>query len=145
VRKVHDGKDGATLNLATPYSAEQLATLTAQYNRCWPWLQRAIRHGGDLHTRESLLRLLISGRAQLWPLANSAGVTLGIEYPNARILQIWLAAGKLDELLDYEPVVAEWARGNGYTHLEMNGRFGWRRALRKLRWDREAVTMTRRL
>jgi hypothetical protein len=136
---------GATLNLATPYSAEQVDRLAAQYNRCWPWLSEALRHGGDLHSRDSLWALLLSGRAQLWPLQHSAGVTFGIEYPNARVLQIWLAGGVIDELLAHEPIVAEWGRQNGFTHLEMNGRFGWRRALRKLQWDREALTMTRRL
>lgn len=136
---------GATLDLATPYNAAQLELLRAEFDRCWPWLSEALRHGGDLHSRDSLLAMLISGRAHLWPLQRSAGVTIGHEYPHARVMQIWLVGGELDELLAHEPVVAEWAKGNGFTHLEMNGRFGWRRALRKLRWDREALTMTRRL
>lgn len=136
---------GATLNLATPYNAAQLTLLRAEFDRCWPWLSEALRHGGDLHTRDSLEALLVSGRAHLWPLQRSAGVTFGFDYPNGRVLQIWLAGGELEELLAYEPVVAEWAKGNGFTHLEMTGRSGWKRALRKLHWDREALTMTRRL
>lgn len=136
---------GATLNPATPYNAAQLRLLRAEFDRCWPWLSEALRHGGDLHTRDSLWRLLASNRAQLWPLEHSAGVTFGFDYPNGRVLQIWLAGGVLDELLAYEPVVAEWAKENGYTHIEMTGRPGWKRALRKLAWDREALTMTRRL
>lgn len=36
------------------------------FQRVWPWLEKAARRYGDTHRKEHVLQRLLDGRAQLW-------------------------------------------------------------------------------
>ena len=143
--KVRGKKDAATLSPTTPYSAAQLRHMRAEFDRCSPWLKEALEHGGELHTLESVWGLLASQQSYLWPLANAAGVVSVADHPQGRVMTVWLAGGRLEEILAADPELADWAKANGCTHFQLMGRAGWIKALKPLGWEKTGVIMKRRL
>ena len=66
-----------------------------------------------------------SGDFQLFMSKNSAAVTCAF----GNSLRIGLAGGDLDELLDIEKDICDYARSQGFDSLEIIGRPGWERVL----------------
>ena len=66
-----------------------------------------------------------SGDFQLFMSENSAAVTC----PFGKSLRIGLAGGDLNELLDIEKDICDYARSHGFDSLEIIGRPGWERVL----------------
>ena len=122
-----------------------LADAYAEFDRCWPWLESALRLGGDRHTRETIWQGIATGRFQFWPYAQAAGVSHVDEYPTGRVLRMWLVGGELDEVLAREPEVADWARAIGCVDMELVGRQGWGKVLKPLGYVPGAIVLTRRL
>ena len=52
----------------------------------------------DTHTLDDVKEAIDAGRAELWPLNHSALVTEVVEYPQRKVLRVWLAGGNLHEL-----------------------------------------------
>ena len=144
-RRVRAEIDAATLSLATPYSPAQLRHLRAEFDRCGSWLKEALEQGGELHTLDSLWDLLRNGTSYLWPCSESAGVLTVTDYPLGRMMTVWLAGGKLEQILAEEPKLAAWATENGCTHFQLLGRAGWQKALKALGWEKAGVVLKRRL
>lgn len=145
VARILDNPQSGTLSPATPYSEAQQALLKSEFDRCWPWLEEAMAHGGNLHSRDSLWSMLIYARAHLWPESDAAAVTCFQTFPRAVVCELWLAGGNLQTILANEPRVADWARRSGATHLQIDGRPGWARALERQGWQRTATTIMRRI
>ena len=100
--------------------------MEAQWARCRPWLEPAMRDGW---TAERVRAEVEAGRAQLWPGARSAVVT-----EVTRDLHLWLAGGALDELLRMQPSAQAHARAWGCERMTLIGRPGWRRVLAPHGW-----------
>ena len=80
-----------------------------------------------------------SGDFQLFMRKNSAAVTCAF----GNSLRIGLAGGDLDELLDIEKDICDYARSQGFDSLEIIGRPGWERVLDGYR--RTAVLLRKEL
>ena len=78
-----------------------------------------------------------------WPLKRSAVVTEILHYPALRSCRVWLAGGDLDELLHFLPALDNYARSEGCTRIELDGRKGWHRVLEGYEFQR--VTLTKDL
>ena len=118
-----------------------------EFERSWPWLQAAIETiGQQTHTKDHIWQRLETGRAQLWPLPNSAIVTEIVTYDNdVRHLRGWLAGGDLDEIRSLMPSLEEFGRRNGCSKAIIEGRKGWTRALAAQGYDAKTVNLTKDL
>lgn len=106
--------------------------------REWQQVQRhceeALEHSGGTHDWQDIMRALLSGKMQLWTTPVSTMVTEVVAYPKLKACRIFLASGKLDDVLTMADDVAEAAAHIGCTRMEFTGRLGWTRALRDRGW-----------
>ena len=72
----------------------------AEVERCRGWIEAAIENGGDTHNFKDIVDGIISGTMQFWPSANAAAITEIVKYPNKRVLHIFLAGGKMEEIVN---------------------------------------------
>lgn len=120
-----------------------------------PHVRRLFRIGlrrvAKRHSLEQLEDALKTGRRQLWVLWPSVECVLVTQidiYPGAKVLHLFLVAGKLPrnwrELLAY---VQRWGISEGCTEIEGGGddRPGWQRMLRASGFRVACVMMRREL
>jgi hypothetical protein len=100
--------------------------------RVRPFLEPALAYGGDTHSYVHIVNGVISGQFHLWPTENSALVTEIHDYPNKRLLHIFLAGGDLNEIKNLHGDVVQFAKSIGAVGLSLTGRPGWIKALSDL-------------
>jgi hypothetical protein len=87
---------------------------------------KALKLGGNTHTRQDILDGIKQGRFQYFGDDECCVVTEIIQYPQKRVLHLFIAAGKLDRLFEiYLPQVKQFARENGCTSLTSVSRKGF--------------------
>ena len=62
-------------------------------------------------------------------------VTEIVVYPRVKAINIFLAGGELDQILDMDADVKAWAKDQGCTVAQMSGRLGWKKPLAPLGWE----------
>ena len=97
-------------------------------------LKKALRYAGDYHGWDDVLRGLNSGYYQFFENDNGCLVTEIVQLPRKRYLNIWLAGGKLDDVLSLVPQTEKHAIQNDCTELMAFGRRGWDRVLPQRGW-----------
>ena len=100
----------------------------------WERAKRFLQGAGDLDEAERQLKLQ---KAHLWPSENAAVVCEPLkEY------RVWLAGGRLEEILALLPGAEDWARNAGYDriviHME-DSRPGWERVMKRRGFRKETV------
>jgi len=113
----------------------------SELERCRPWIEKAIERSGDLNTWEEVVAGICSGKMQLWPAKQGCIITEIVVYPNTKALHVFLAGGKMDEILQMTKNVKQWAKLQGCSFASFNGRFGWKKYLKKIGWKPHSVTM----
>lgn len=113
-----------------------IASVDAEMDRCWPWLEEALEHnmpGGIItHTLADLKQMVINNDAQLWTTPNGACLTCVSIYPQTKIIEIWLMAGNYTELMTkHFDAVKRWAKSIGAPLIYVQGREGWIRRLER--------------
>jgi len=103
--------------------------LSDEWERCKGYIRDALEYAGGSHTVGDVLQSVMSGKAQFFPLRKSAIITEVVDYPQKTMCRIWLAGGNLEELMEAEKVVADWAKTQGCAGMEIVGRKGWSRTL----------------
>lgn len=98
--------------------------------RCRPWIAAALEYSRGTHTVEDVEHGILSGRFHLWPAARGCLVTEFIEYPQKRVLNVFLGGGELDQLTDMHDAVEAFARAAGCKAVLIQGRRGWARVWR---------------
>ena len=106
-----------------------------ELDRCKPWLEAALEYGGGTHTFDDIVKGVQEGRMQLWPAPRGCIVTEIVVYPRVKAINIFLAGGELDQILDMDEDVKAWARDQGCTQAHMSGRLGWKKPLAPLGWE----------
>ena len=96
--------------LPTLLSAEDKLKEKFEKNR--KYIADALEYSGGTHSIDDVYLACAVGEAQLHPL------------------EIWLAGGDLDELVEAEKSIAVWAKDQGCDAMEINGRKGWQRQLK---------------
>lgn len=87
---------------------------------------KALRIGGNTHTRQDIAEGIAKGRFQYFGDDECCVVTEIVEYPQKRVLHLFLAAGNLNKLLEeYLPVVKQLAKDNGCTSITSVSRKGF--------------------
>lgn len=84
------------------------------------------------HTLADVERMVENREAQLWTGENSAAVTEIIQYPQIRVLHLWLCGGDMDEITNQMlPRAEAFARSEGCSRMTTAGRKGWDRVMSK--------------
>ena len=111
-----------------------------------PELEEALEHAGDTHTPQDVAEMVLRGDAQLWVEGDGLIITEVEEYPNGPVLNIWLAAGDMDDVLSLLPQVYGFGRWRECKTVTTLGRKGWKRVLAEDGWeDTELVYLEREL
>lgn len=113
-------------------TAQTLVTssLDKTWERCAPYIQAALKYAHDSHKLADVRQSIEQGTAQFFPLEKSAIVTEIVDYPNRAVCRIWLAGGDMDELVEGEKMITEWAKSHGCDGIEIIGRKGWQKILK---------------
>lgn len=105
-------------------------------------LDEALHDPAPLWTLEDVVRAVETENAQLWNGPRSCMVTQVQDYPTGeRVLDVWLAAGDLDEIMEARPQVEAWAQAAGCTQIHITGRPGWARLLREHGYEHWATVV----
>lgn len=105
-------------------------SLLDEFERLAHHIDAALEYANHTHTITEVLDAILSHKAQFFSMENSVIVTEIVDYPQRSVCRIWLAGGDMDELMEAEKKVCEWAAENGCTGMEIIGRKGWERQLK---------------
>lgn len=98
------------------------------------------------HTVDDIWIGIVNGQFQLWMQDNSVIITEIIEYPRCKALRIFLAAGKMDEVLDTEKQLCQYAKRHGCKFITQGGgRTGWEKVCLGLGYQRASPLMIKDL
>lgn len=109
-----------------------------------PELQEALQHSGGTHTVKDVARMVLNEEAQLWVEGDGLIVTEIEQYPQGPVLNFWLAAGEMNDVLAQLPEIYEWGREVGCEKATMTGRRGWERVLAHDGWERTPLVHFKR-
>jgi hypothetical protein len=112
-----------------------------ELNRCKPWIEAALKKSGDLNTWDEVVDGISSGIMQLWANNSACIVTEIVVYPDVKAVNIFLAGGELDGILQMTKNVKEWAKLQGCSFASFSGRFGWQKPLEKMGWKPHSIKM----
>ena len=115
-------------------------TQVNELERCRPWIEAALEYSGGTHIFEDIAEGIIEGRMQLWPSPRGCIVTEIVVYPRKKVLNLFLAGGELDQIVDMNDDITAWGIENGCTAGTMSGRIGWKKVLEPLGWKQMYTT-----
>jgi hypothetical protein len=107
-----------------------LTTIVDELVRCKPWLEAALERSGGTHTLEDVVQSIQTGAMQFWPAPRGCAVTEVVNYPQKKVLHIFLAGGEMDQIIDMDSSAVEFAKMNGCTGMSIAGRKGWAKVLK---------------
>lgn len=99
----------------------------AQWPKYRPLIVDAVKHCAGLETIQDVEDRLYRGQYQAWYGERSAVITEFSHFARAKTLTVMHAGGDLNELLTFEPVIADYARSQGCQMVMGHGRQGWQR------------------
>jgi hypothetical protein len=94
-------------------------------------IERALAADGGCYTIEDVAAEIDAGKVLLWDGIDCIIVTRELQYPQKRVLHVWLAAGRggLRTIVDrMDPLITGYARGRGVDIMTFTGRRGWARS-----------------
>ena len=106
-------------------------------------IAQALLMAGDLLTIDDLRTLAMAGRVQWWGDERAAVATEVMTYPRRRILNLFMAAGELGEILALQKQLDDFAQAEGCTHMAAHGRPAWGLVGRKLGWLPHSIQFVR--
>lgn len=117
--------------------------LSDELLRCRQWIEEALNRGGNTHTFEDVVRGIFENKMHLWAGEKGCAVTEIVVYPRKKYLHVFLAAGEMGQILDFEKSAERLAREIGCDGLSIAGREGWKRVLGKRGWKPYALNLMR--
>ena len=115
-----------------------------ELDRCRAWIEAALARGGWTHKFEDIAAGIAENKLQLWPAEKGCLVTEICQFPQRRMLNIWLAGGEIEELARMHDDVIRWAKLQECEGALLTGRKGWERAFAKYGWSPRSVTLEMR-
>jgi hypothetical protein len=114
------------------------------WDRCVPWLKKALEKSGNTHSIWDVWVEVAAGRAVFWPAKTWAAVTQTRQWPRRKVLRIWLAGGDMDGLVNEGlPLAYEFAQHHGCDSVEIEGRKGWAKKLKRHGFKQEKILLRR--
>ena len=105
--------------------------LEKEMERCRPWIQAALDRGQNTHLFSDIVDSVKQGHMQFWPAEDACAVTEVCVYPRKKILNIFLAGGNMDTIVDMDESAVMYAKTIGCDGVSVNGRRGWQKVLAK--------------
>lgn len=106
-------------------------------------LQKALDRGGGTHTIEDVVAGVKAGTMQAFWSDDALIVTEIAQTPRKKWLNIFLAAGKMDDVFALTPQLEAFAEKEGCDFAAMTGRKGWAGVLSKKGWHQRGVSYAR--
>ena len=95
-------------------------------------LLNALEYCDGTHSLEDVAMALDKDEMQFWPGVNTALVTEIVNYPQKKIIHVFLAAGDMDEVIRILPYIEKHGKSEGCVQLAMTGRKGWEKVMDKI-------------
>ena len=108
--------------------------LSEDLERCRSWIEDALEYSNGTHNFDDVVLGIAESKMQLWAAPKGCIVTEIVVYPQKKVLNLFLAGGDLDQILDMDNDVKRWAEHHGCTAATMMGRMGWKKPLAALDW-----------
>ena len=104
-----------------------------QFQQARPFIERALaEEGTGLYTCADVLDDVLMDHALIWSNTRAAIVTRMRQMPRGKSLLLWLGAGDLDAIVSLAvQEILPYAQREGAAVIEINGRPGWARALKR--------------
>jgi len=103
-------------------------------------LERVLDRMGGLYTASDLIDKVKGGTMQMFCLNDSIAVSQISVYPRARVLDIIVAIGNVDELRELHERILEFAKKLDVNVIQAHGRRGWVADAEKRGWRVKART-----
>lgn len=103
-------------------------------------LKKALDLAGNTHTIDDVVAGVKSGALQAFSSENAFVVTEVASAPQKRWLNVFLAVGELDEVMELQPQIAAFGREQGCDFMVMTGRKGWLKVLPDYGWRENGVS-----
>lgn len=126
-------------------AVEEIPPIILELERCKQWIEDALKYSGDTHDYKDIVDAVLSGNMHLWAGEKACTVTLFTVYPKKKIFHVFLAGGDLDEILEIEKSMVEFAKHNDCDALTLSGRVGWKKVLRDLNWNEHFLTLKKEI
>ena len=99
------------------------------------------------HSLVSVEKRLGNNSAKLFRNKTALIVTELIQYPHAKVTNIWMGAGDLNGIKSLLPEVEMYAKKKGCSRLEFTGREGWKRWTENnnLGWTMKNIVMKKEI
>ena len=114
--------------------------LSPDLERCKSWIEAALVHCNGTHEWDDIVAGIASSKMQLWAAPRGCIVTEIVVYPRKKVINIFLAGGELDQIMDMEHDIGQWAKSHGCTGGMMTGRLGWKKPLTENGWKLQHVS-----
>jgi hypothetical protein len=126
---------------------KQEIDLMDELMRCRGWIEGALRYSGlsESHTFQDICRGVLNGDLHLWQGKDGCAVTEFTVYPTKKVMHVFLAGGKMQQILDFEESAAIWGKACGCTEMTLAGRKGWTKILGDRGWTEIHTVMGRKL
>lgn len=102
-------------------------------------LRKALVLGGDTHSVDDIVAGVRSGALQAFASENAFVVTEVGVAPRKKWVNVLVAAGELDEVMELQPQIEAFGRDQGCEFMTMTGRRGWSRVLPDHGWHETGV------
>lgn len=88
-------------------------------------LARTLERMGGVYTVSDILAAIAAGRMQSFAEGDSWAITQVIQFPRARMLEILIALGDIEECRILHDRILQYARDNDISLIQAYGRRGW--------------------
>ena len=108
---------------------DRMQSTVAKWSQHREHLLEAIGHTHGTHTEDDVLAMILLGKLTLWANDGAAMVTEFIDYPQLRVVNVFLCGGNLGKMWEVEAEVVENAKKQGCKRITGGGRPGWAKVL----------------
>ncbi len=105
-------------------------------------LMPALDRSGGTHDWLDIVEGVHSTKMQLWVNDEAAAITEIVVYPRKRVLNVFLAGGVLDQVMDMLESAKMWGVSQGCSDIMMSGRRGWIKPLGDKGWSEDFCVMS---
>jgi hypothetical protein len=102
-----------------------------EFKRCEPYIESALDYAHDTFNLQDIVDSMAVGDLQLWPGPNSAVITQIVNYPQKKVIHVFLAGGDMDEVKKLEEDLSIWGKHQGCKAVTLVGRPGWKKSFLK--------------
>lgn len=101
-------------------------------------LERVLDRMGGVYTTQDILTAVRANKMQMFSEGDSIAVTQIVQYPRAKVLDILIVIGNLEQARKLHDRVLAFATEIGASIVQAYGRFGWIEDAKKRGWEIKA-------